>query len=220
MADRPVSELSGGMEQRVALARALVVHPKVLLLDEPLSQLDAALRVEMRELISEVQRSVGVTTVFVTHDQDEAVSVADRIALMFDGRIEQHDVPRAFYASARTARFFGARNLVAGRVEDGVFVAPIGRLDVAGAPPSGPGVLVVRPEALRLADSAGPNVVSGRVAQARFRGDHVTVDIDVAATTLEVTLPPSVGVGAGAHVNLLVPPEACWVVPAAVDSET
>jgi len=223
LVDRPVSELSGGMEQRVALARALVVHPKVLLLDEPLSQLDAALRVEMRELILEVQRSVGVTTLFVTHDQDEAVSVADRIALMFDGRIEQHDVPRAFYerpASARTARFFGARNLVAGRVEDGVFVAPIGRLDVAGAPPSGPGVLVVRPEALRLADSAGPNVVSGRVAQARFRGDHVTVDIDVAATTLEVTLPPSVGVGAGAHVNLLVPPEACWVVPAEVDSET
>jgi len=223
LADRSVSELSGGMEQRVALARALVVHPKVLLLDEPLSQLDAALRVEMRDLILEVQRSVGVTTLFVTHDQDEAVSVADRIALMFDGRIEQHDVPRAFYerpASARTARFFGARNLVAGRVEGGAFVAPIGRLDVAGAPPCGPGVLVVRPEALRLADRMGANVVSGQVAQARFRGDHVTLAVEVAATTLEVTLPPSVGIAAGDRVDLFLPPDACRVVPAESGSES
>jgi len=98
-------------------------------------------------------------------------------------------------------------------------VAPIGRLDVAGAPPSGPGVLVVRPEALRLADWTGANVFSGRVAQARFRGDHVTLAVEVAAITLEVTLPPSVGVAAGDHVELFVAPDACLVVPAEVDAK-
>ncbi len=216
LADRAVSELSGGMEQRVALARALVVHPKVLLLDEPLSQLDAALRVEMRDLVRQIQRSVGVTTLFVTHDQDEAVSVADRIALMFDGRIEQHDAPRAFYQqpeSARTARFFGARNLVAGRVEGGTFVGPLGCLAVAGTPPDGPAVLVVRPEAVRLADSGGPNTVEGRVANASFRGDHVTLEVEIATTMLEVTVAPSVSVGAGQQVRLFVPPDTCRIVP-------
>lgn len=216
LADRPVTELSGGMEQRVALARALVVRPKVLLLDEPLSQLDAGLRVEMRELVCQVQRSVGVTTLFVTHDQDEAVSVADRIALMFDGRIEQHGAPRAFYerpASARTARFFGARNVVTGEVEAGTFVAPIGRLRLAGAAPPGPGVLVVRPEALRLAESAGQNVVTGRVTGTRYRGDHVTLDVEVATIVLSMTVPPSVDVAVGRQVDIFVPPDACWVVP-------
>lgn len=216
LADRPVTELSGGMEQRVALARALVVQPKVLLLDEPLSQLDAALRVEMRELISEVQREVGVTTLFVTHDQDEAVSVADRIALMFDGRIEQDDDPRAFYerpATARVARFFGARNLVPGRVEEQSFLAPWGRVGLGGAPPPGPAVLVIRPESLGLADGPGPDVIAGRVLASRFRGDHVSVDVDVAGTVLAVTLPPTARVGAGDSVSVRIPSEACTVVP-------
>ncbi len=217
MADRPVSELSGGMEQRVALARALVVQPKVLLLDEPLSQLDASLRTEMRELVCEVQRRVGVTTLFVTHDQEEAVQVADRIALMFDGGIEQHDVPRAFYdrpATARVARFFGARNLLPGRADGGRFLSAAGPIDVAGTPPEGPGLLVVRPEAIRLASAEGPNVVSGRVVRARFQGDRVTLGVEVGETALDVTVAPSERVAVGDAVRLLLPREGCWVVPA------
>jgi len=222
LADRPVSELSGGMEQRVALARALVVRPKVLLLDEPLSQLDASLRREMRDLVSEVQRSVGVTTLFVTHDQEEAVQVADRIALMFDGRLAQHDDPRAFYdrpATARVARFFGARNLVAGRAEGRAFVTPMGRIELAREPAPGPGILVVRPESIRLAEGPGPNVLSGRVVAARFQGDRVTLDVDIPPGSFQVTVPPSVSVAVGQTVDLLVPPDGCWVVPAEAGAE-
>lgn len=217
LADRPVTELSGGMEQRVALARALVVEPKVLLLDEPLSQLDAALRVEMRELISALQREVGVTTLFVTHDQDEAVSVADRIALMFDGRIEQDDDPRAFYerpASARTARFFGARNLVSGRVEGRVFLAPWGPVDLVVPAPPGPAVLVVRPEEVSLADAPGPGLVAGTVVTSRFRGDHTSIEVEVAGTVLAVTLSPSARLVSGDNALVRIPAEACSVVPA------
>lgn len=222
-ADRPVSELSGGMEQRVALARALVVEPRVLLLDEPLSQLDATLRVDMRELVSQVQREVGVTTLFVTHDQDEAVSVADRIALMFDGRIEQVDDPRAFYeqpATARAARFFGARNLVPGRVEGMNFVAPWGPVGLDRTPSQGAAVLVMRPEALSLADGPGPGVVAGRVVASRFRGDHVSVEVEVTGAVLTVALPASARVGAGEDVSVRVPSEACTVVPPDTSTDT
>jgi len=196
---------------------ALVVQPKVLLLDEPLSQLDASLRTEMRELVSQVQRSVGVTTMFVTHDQEEAVQVADRIALMFDGAIEQHDVPRAFYdrpATARVARFFGARNLIVGRTDGGRFLSAFGAIDLAGVPPAGPGLLVVRPEAIRLASGDGPNVVAGRVVHARFQGDRVTVHLEVGKTALDLTVAPSERVAVGDLVRVLLPREACWVVPA------
>lgn len=102
--NRRAGELSGGQEQRVSLARSLVYDPDVLLLDEPLSQLDANLRLEMRDLIRRIQDELGVTTIFVTHDQDEAVMLADRIALMFDGRVEQEDEPRMFYERPRTVR--------------------------------------------------------------------------------------------------------------------
>ena len=109
--DRWPDELSGGQKQRVALARALVVRPELLLLDEPLSSLEPALRAEMRDTITHLQREMGVTTVLVTHDQNEAVAVADRIALMIDGGIRQVGKPSEFFehpADADTARFFGA----------------------------------------------------------------------------------------------------------------
>ena len=102
-------ELSGGQQQRIALARALIVRPNVLLLDEPLANLDANLRLEMRELIRNIQREIGITSVFVTHDQEEAVMLADRIALMFEGVLQQYDAPQAFYerpSSAQVAHFF------------------------------------------------------------------------------------------------------------------
>jgi len=102
-AERRPDELSGGQQQRVALARALVTEPRLLLLDEPLSNLDASLRKEMRQLVKEVQREGGYTTVFVTHDQEEAVVLADRIALLFEGRLRMYDRPQAFYDRPGTA---------------------------------------------------------------------------------------------------------------------
>ena len=114
---RRPSELSGGQQQRVALARALVTEPRLLLLDEPLSNLDAHLRYEMRELILELQRKLKITTIFVTHDQQEAVILADRTALIFDGVLQQYGGPREFYenpASESVAKFFGAENFLEG----------------------------------------------------------------------------------------------------------
>lgn len=112
-------ELSGGQQQRVSLARALVIKPKVLLLDEPLSNLDAKLRQEMREEIVEIQKKVGITTIFVTHDQEEALAISDRIAVMYEGRIEQVDTPVAIYNHPQTdfvSRFIGEVNQIQGQV--------------------------------------------------------------------------------------------------------
>ncbi|WP_223596557.1 ABC transporter ATP-binding protein [Neobacillus bataviensis] len=112
-------ELSGGQQQRVSLARALVIKPKVLLLDEPLSNLDAKLRQEMREEIVEIQKKVGITTIFVTHDQEEALAISDRIAVMYEGRIEQVDTPVAIYNHPQTdfvSRFIGEVNQIQGHV--------------------------------------------------------------------------------------------------------
>lgn len=112
-------ELSGGQQQRVSLARALVIKPKVLLLDEPLSNLDAKLRQEMREEIVDIQKKVGITTVFVTHDQEEALAISDRIAVMYEGRIEQVDTPVAIYNQPKTdfvSQFIGEVNRVQGKV--------------------------------------------------------------------------------------------------------
>lgn len=114
-------ELSGGQQQRVSLARALVIKPKVLLLDEPLSNLDAKLRQEMREEIVEIQKKVGITTIFVTHDQEEALAISDRIAVMYEGRIEQVDTPVAIYNHPQTdfvSRFIGEVNQIQGHIGD------------------------------------------------------------------------------------------------------
>lgn len=124
LAGRRVGELSGGQEQRVALARALVLDPRVLLLDEPFSALDAELRARMRELVRGLQRELSITMLFVTHDQQEAVDLADAVALMLDGRIEAAGPPSGFYtdpASLAAARFFGGVNEVPGVVEGARF---------------------------------------------------------------------------------------------------
>ncbi len=217
LAHRKVGQLSGGQEQRVALARALVTDPAVLLLDEPLSQLDAALRIEMRDLVAGVQRELGVTTLFVTHDQDEAVALADKVALVLDGRVVQHAEPRAFYerpASVAVARFFGGRNAVPGRVAGGRFTG--GGLDVAvptGTPP-GDGTLVVRQESLALVERPAPDVVPVRVIAARYLGTAMTVTVELADTTrLELTAPPATAVAVGTPAYLHLPPEACTIVP-------
>jgi ABC-type Fe3+/spermidine/putrescine transport system ATPase subunit len=125
LADRYPAELSGGQQQRVALARALVIEPEVLLLDEPLSNLDAALRAEMRDEIARLQRRLGITTLFVTHDQEEALSLADLVVVMNRGAVVEVAPPEILSEQPRrlfTATFLGARNVLAGQVRDGIFV--------------------------------------------------------------------------------------------------
>jgi putative spermidine/putrescine transport system ATP-binding protein len=187
--DRYPHQLSGGQQQRVALARALAVAPTVLLLDEPLSALDAQVRVQLREEIRRIQLELGITTVFVTHDQAEALSVADRVGVMREGRLEQVDSPDELYerpATAFVAEFVGTMNRIPATLT-GADVALLGvRRPVAGDRPAGPVVALVRPEALVVtADPAG----TGRIVTRTFSGastrvlvalaDGVEVRIDV-----------------------------------------
>jgi putative spermidine/putrescine transport system ATP-binding protein len=199
-------ELSGGQQQRVALARALVVKPAVLLLDEPLSNLDARLRQEMRIEIAEIQDRLGITTIFVTHDQEEALTIADRVAVMREGTIEQVGSPERVYDQPETefvARFIGDANFLAGRVvsTDGDLVtvecaeglrvaAPRAAWTAAGTPVT----VMVRPEKVRIdaaASSAGAGVenrVTAVVRAVSFLGPVTRLDATVAGASFTVAL--------------------------------
>ena len=180
-------QLSGGQQQRVALARAVVIQPTVLLLDEPLSNLDAKLRQEMRSELRRLQRRLEIATIFVTHDQEEALSMADRIVVMNEGRAEQIGTAEEIYNRPRTrfvAEFIGTCNFLAGEVvsvEEGQFRFRAGALEVAvaadGAPPSPgtAGTLAVRPEVIRIlapGESPAPcaNVAEGKIREITYLG--------------------------------------------------
>ena len=171
--DRLPKQLSGGQQQRVALARALVIEPDLLLLDEPLSALDLKLREEMRDEIHRIVRELKLTTVFVTHDQGEALVLSDLVAVMSDGRIEQLDAPRVLYQQPRTAfvaRFIGGANVLSGRVDDRVasFEADCGLSFPALPKLDRVRSLAIRPEDVLLSLDGGG--VPARVERARFLG--------------------------------------------------
>jgi putative spermidine/putrescine transport system ATP-binding protein len=185
-AKRYAQQLSGGQQQRVALARALAIEPKVLLLDEPLSALDAKVRVNLRDEIRRIQLSTGTTTLFVTHDQEEALAISDRVGVMSNGRLEQLDTPTAVYqdpSSSFVARFVGTVNEIPGVVgSDGKSVEVGGRTIVsAAAERLAPGAAVralVRPEGLLVVPlGEGGSGFSGTVVTAAFQGAAVRVKI-------------------------------------------
>lgn len=213
---RRVGQLSGGQEQRVALARALVLRPRLLLLDEPFSQLDADLRADMRRLVRELHDQSELTTLFVTHDQHEAVELADRVALMLEGRLAGWGSPEEFYTrppSLAAARFFGAVNELRGRVDVGCFRTDDDLVRVACPDvPSGPAVLVVRPEAVAISGDVGA-VVTGT----RFAGSDVLVDTRLPdGQPLRVRVPLGTRVAVGDRLGLGLPAGRCSVfgVPA------
>ncbi|MBS1251203.1 MAG: Spermidine/putrescine import ATP-binding protein PotA [Anaerolineales bacterium] len=216
--DRWPDELSGGQRQRVALARALVVEPRLLLLDEPLSNLDAELREEMRAEIVRLQQRAGTTTIFVTHDQTEAVTVADRIALMLDGRILQVGVPRDFYetpATPRVAQFFGTTNIFAARKRGDVIDVNWGSLVVGESPlPDGPVLATIRPEAIQFGRN-GANTLSARVTAWNYRGDSARCVAVAGDTQLEISAPPYVSHQPGETITIHLPRERIWLMPAA-----
>lgn len=214
--DRKPSQLSGGQQQRAALARALVLQPRVLLLDEPLSNLDAHLRDEMRELILSIQRSLAVTTIFVTHDQEEAVLLADRIALMFDGRIQQIGESRLFYekpVSRRIASFFGNNNFLSGFMENRRVSSKVGEFRVESDSPDGPVTLVIRPESIVLGD-IGVNSFSAAVKRQIYMGTHNRYRIEVDGGEWEIVAPAdSTAALEGRRVPFSLPPDKIWVIP-------
>jgi putative spermidine/putrescine transport system ATP-binding protein len=195
--DRRPAQLSGGEQQRVALARAIVVRPPVLLCDEPLGALDRKLRQSMQFELKQLQKELGVTLIFVTHDQEEAMAMADRMAVMNAGRIEQAGAPADIYGRPRTrfvADFIGEINLFAGEWRDGAFRLPSGQaLPANGAGRSGPATIAVRPERMRFA-AAGDAVLQGSIETANYLGGHVLYR--VAAEGAKLLVKETSGTGA------------------------
>jgi iron(III) transport system ATP-binding protein len=228
---RPATRLSGGQQQRLALARALVMEPRVLLLDEPLSNLDAKLRESMRLELRRIQRALGITTVYVTHDQTEALAMSDVVAVMENGRIVQHGDPRSIYLRPATrfvAEFIGSTNFVAGKVAragadaDALVEIEGGSLRCAipNGLAAGAKVLVsIRPEdiVLRAADdraaSPAANHIRGRVVEQIFLGslaDHV---IAVGGGEFRAWCHPAASFAPGTEVVIEVDPARCIVLP-------
>lgn len=226
LADRYSSQISGGQQQRVALARSLVAQPKLLLFDEPLSNLDANLRLQMRVEIKELQNRLGFTAVYVTHDQTEAMAIADRIAIMDQGLLRQIGSPRAIYerpANVFVAGFMGTTNLLSGDVEtvadggavvraDGDMVATVA--DAAGAAPREKAFVSIRPEALAIkpensARESDGNFWEGTVSLATFIGEQIIYRVDVGPHRLEIHARPTEMIDIGTNVLVTAPPERC-----------
>jgi iron(III) transport system ATP-binding protein len=210
LADRPASKLSGGQQQRVALARAVAFSPTVVLFDEPLSNLDAKLRAEMRVELRELQRRLDITSVYVTHDQEEALAISDRVIVMNVGVIEQIGTPEEIYNRPKSrfvADFVGSANLIKGRVTaPGVFEAGGGVILKTVGGSSGTEV-AVRTAYIDLAAQPGDNQLPGTVRQRMFHGDFVQYIVECACGRLIVRRPPTNLLEEGAPVTLSFSPE-------------
>ena len=222
--DRPATRLSGGQQQRVALARALVAEPKVILFDEPLSNLDAKLREETRKELKAFLAKLRITAVYVTHDRVEALALSDAIAVMRAGRIIETGTPQKIYFNADTqfvADFIGRANLVKARirggrnghtlVESGLGIIRCERRDFA---PGSQATLCIRPEFIHVApgEAAGENVVNGRVATRVFVGEAYECEIRVGDELLLTRVDPDAKVQVGDAVNFRLDPAHCLLV--------
>ncbi len=221
LADRGASKLSGGQQQRVALARAIAFSPTVVLFDEPLSNLDAKLRAEMRVELRQLQRRLGITSVYVTHDQEEALAISDRVIVMNVGVIEQIGTPEEIYNKPRSrfvADFVGSANLIKGKsVGEGLFAVEGGPTLKVMAPHEPHGKeneVAVRTAYIDLEPRSGDNHVPGKVRQRLFHGDFVQYVIDSAVGALIVRRPPVNLLSEGADVTLSFSPEHCVLLEA------
>jgi len=214
MGPKKATALSGGQEQRVSLARALMVEPKLLLLDEPLSALDASLRESMQEYIRRLNRETGVTMLLVTHDQQEAIALADRIAVMHDGRVVQLGSPREFYERPQTeyvASFFGWKNFIPATRQGTEVDCALGVFELPDLPPDAPasGMLVARPEA---ACNVGSGALRGCVADATFRGMSVGATVECNGAKLALSLPLGQVPPVGEELHFDLDPALLWFV--------
>ena len=213
---RRIDQLSGGQRQRVALARAVAVRPSVLLLDEPLTALDAALRERLRGELNRLLRTLGITAVYVTHDQAEAMALGDRIVVMRQGSIAQFGSPREIYFAPTgrfVAEFIGAANIVEAECGGGTLILPGGNLPIANGAASGPVFAMIRPETIGIIEpkSAG---WCGRVDAVSFIGDRQRLTIaGAAARPIMVDAPNTIAVKPGDRVGLTVDPAAIRLLP-------
>jgi iron(III) transport system ATP-binding protein len=223
-AKRWATELSGGQQQRLALARALLGRPKLLLLDEPLSNLDSKLRVQLRAELKAIQRDYGVTTLYVTHDMREAMSMSDTVAVLNSGRVEQVGTPDEVYGRPRTrfvAEFVGESNLLSGEVAaDGVGVrVPFGEVacDVSGAPAGTPVDVCIRPEDVLLVPPGQQraNSFGGLVSRREYLGEHINFSVDVNGTTITARAGRTHPAEPGDSVAVTLPDTAVYTIPPA-----
>jgi ABC-type Fe3+/spermidine/putrescine transport system ATPase subunit len=215
LGQRKVHELSGGQQQRVSLARALVLKPAILLLDEPLSNLDANLRQQMRELIQDIQAETRITTLFVTHDQAEALMISHRVGLLLDGRLRQVGEPRdLFYrpADPDVARFFGGCNFIRGRIKDGQFQSEFATVPTSHT--NGNGHLLtatIRPEDILITSESKYNL-QGRVQKTNFEGSASRIWVQCQGNRF-VVLTSDADFSPGQNVGLHLPPEKIRIFP-------
>jgi len=216
MAERLPAAMSGGQQQRIGLARAMVINPRLLLMDEPLSNLDAKLRIELREEIRDIQKQVGIATIYVTHDQEEALAISDRICVMSAGKIEQVGTPQEIYGDPQTrfvAGFVGTLNTLAPGAETDHLVSALGLMPTAGT------VWTVRPENIGLAGSGMTGEpLTGTVRKFTYLGReaHLQVATPVGDIVAQISNPSrTIALEAGAETTLIVPRDGLMAFDAA-----
>ena len=214
--NRRIDQLSGGQRQRVALARAVAIRPGILLLDEPLTALDAALRERLRSELNRLLRALGITAIYVTHDQAEAMELGDRVVVMRKGAIAQIGSPREIYFTPKdrfVAEFIGAANIVEAPLENGQLVLPGGRLPIGVNGSRGDTVAMIRPETIRIvAADSGP--LSGTIDSVSFIGDRQRFVINGAShKPLTVDAPNTIEAKIGERVGLSIAPDAVRLLP-------
>ena len=220
--DRPATDLSGGQQQRVAMARALVTQPKILLMDEPLSNLDARLREQMRVELKKITKAIGVTALYVTHDQAEALSLGDKVCVMNDGEIVQIGAPQEVYSrpsSLFVARFVGEMNLIKATVAGpGLVESPLGKFACPVPPACQTGdtaTLAIRPEHLQLLRLPGENAggIKGTILGKSYLGDAALLEVEVNGISFMVKLPGDSDFTVGQQTFLGFPPDRWHVYP-------
>jgi putative spermidine/putrescine transport system ATP-binding protein len=214
--NRRIDQLSGGQRQRVALARAVAIRPGILLLDEPLTALDAALRDRLRGELNRLLRALGITTIYVTHDQAEAMELGDRIVVMQKGAIAQSGTPREIYFAPKNrfvAEFIGAANIIESPLENGYLVLPGGRQPIGGNASAPVAIAMVRPETICVVE-AGGGPLSGVIDSVSFVGGRLRLVVSsVSDKLLTVDAPNTIQAKAGERVGLSIAAEAVRLLP-------
>jgi putative spermidine/putrescine transport system ATP-binding protein len=213
---RRVNQLSGGQRQRVALARAVAIRPGILLLDEPLTALDAALRDRLRGELNRLLRALGITTIYVTHDQSEAMELGDRIVVMQKGAIAQIGTPREIYFTPKSrfvAEFIGAANIIEAPLANGHLVLPGGQQPIGGDATLAAAVAMIRPETIRIVEAGGAPL-SGIIDSVSFIGDRQRMIVSGASDKLlTVDAPNTARAQVGERIGLLIAPDAVRLLP-------
>ena len=214
--NRRIDQLSGGQRQRVALARAVAIRPGILLLDEPLTALDAALRDRLRGELNRLLRALGITAIYVTHDQSEAMELGDRVVVMQQGAIAQIGTPREIYFAPQNrfvAEFIGAANIVEAPIENGHLVLPGGRQAIGDDASMPAAVAMIRPETIHVVE-AGSTPVSGVIDSVSFIGDRQRLLVSgVSSKPITIDAPNTIQTRAGERIGLLISPDAVRLLP-------